>query len=236
MGGLQVPGLLALGAALAGGPIPDLISRVTDGAAVLGEAQKVALETKLTAYEQRTGHQFAVLTIASLEGDALEDFSMRVAEKWRLGDSKRDDGLLVLVAVGDRKARIEVGHGLEGAVTDARSKRVIDEFMIPHFKRQDYSAGLTAGLQALMAMAQGEAVGKPAAPPAATSSRKWVVPALVLLAFFISASGRRRRRRLGFPFFFPLPMGGGWSAGGRGGGGFSGGGGSFGGGGASGSW
>ncbi|MCC7110909.1 MAG: TPM domain-containing protein [Deltaproteobacteria bacterium] len=138
--------------------VPVLRARVTDEAGVLGD-RRAALEERLAAYERATGHQFAVLVLRSLEGEVLESYSVRVAEAWRLGDRRRDDGLLMLVAVDDRAARIEVGYGLEGAVPDVIAGRVMREHMIPRFKNGDWAGGVEAGLDALMRAAQGEALG-----------------------------------------------------------------------------
>lgn len=165
-----LPGLLLGGLALAASPahareVPLLRGRVTDEAGALG-ARAAALEQTLAAYERDTGHQFAVLVVRSLEGENLEVFSMKVAERWRLGDRRRDDGLLLLVAIDDRAARIEVGYGLEGAVPDVVAGRVLREHMTPRFAAGDYAGGVEAGLDALMRAARGEALG-----PAPTSSR-----------------------------------------------------------------
>jgi uncharacterized protein len=226
---------------------PALERRVTDLARVLAEPERAGLEARLEAYERQTGHQFAVLVLPSLEGEILEDFSHRTAERWRLGDRERDDGLLVLLAIGERKVRIEVGDGLEGAITDALAKRVIAERMAPRLRAGDYAGGLTAGLEALMSAAQGEAVG--AAPgdgagAPAPGRGAWVVPVLFLVVLLLLSRARRGGRRRGGGIFFLPPFGGGFSVGGRhdgwwsggGGGGFGGGGGGFGGGGASGDW
>ncbi|MCC7070359.1 MAG: TPM domain-containing protein [Deltaproteobacteria bacterium] len=158
--------LLALGAGAAHArEVPLLRARVTDEAGVLGGRAPV-LEQTLADYERTTGHQLAVLVVPSLEGESLEGYSMKVAERWRLGDRRRDDGLLVLVAIEDRAARIEVGYGLEGAIPDVIAGRVLREDMTPRFAAGDYAGGIEAGLDALMRAAKGEALG-----PAPTSSR-----------------------------------------------------------------
>lgn len=99
--------------------VPPLRQRVEDSAGILRPEQRQALEQSLADYEQRTGHQIAELTVPSLRGDPLEDFSIRVVEAWKLGDRKRDDGLLIVMALEERKVRIEVGYGLEGVVRAA---------------------------------------------------------------------------------------------------------------------
>jgi uncharacterized protein len=167
-------------------PVPALGRRVTDEAGVLSPAVAARLEEKLAAYERATGHQLAVLVIQSLEGEVLEPYAIRVAEQWRLGDKKRDDGILLLVAVDDRALRIEVGYGLEGAVTDAHSSRVIRDVMVPRFQAGDPAGGIEAGLDALMRLAEGEALGpptrRPAPPPGGGAAQ--LLP-LLLLAFFV---------------------------------------------------
>lgn len=153
--------------------VPVLRARVTDEAGVLG-SRRAALEERLAAYERATGHQFAVLVLRSLEGEVLESYSVRVAEAWRLGDRRRDDGLLMLVAVDDRAARIEVGYGLEGAVPDVIAGRVMREHMIPRFKNGDWAGGVEAGLDALMRAAQGEALGPaPAGSGGLVDRERW---------------------------------------------------------------
>jgi uncharacterized protein len=153
--------VLALGATGAWArDVPVLRARVTDEAGVLGD-RRTALEQRLFDYERETGHQIAVLTIRSLQGEVLEPYSMKVAEAWRLGDRRRDDGVLVLVAVDDHAARIEVGYGLEGAIPDVIAGRILREQMIPRFKSGDYPGGIEAGVDALMRAAKGEALGPP---------------------------------------------------------------------------
>ncbi|MBK7948342.1 MAG: TPM domain-containing protein [Deltaproteobacteria bacterium] len=125
--------------------VRPLAARVNDDAGLLAPADAQALEAELTAYEGETGHQIAVLTVKTLEGEAVESFALRVAEVWKLGDAKRDDGVLLVVASEDRKARIEVGYGLEGVIPDALAARILREQMIPWFKRDEMGQGLRAG-------------------------------------------------------------------------------------------
>src|SRR6185312_5240110 len=110
--------------------VPEFSGRVVDRANILGDA-RARIDAKLAAHEQQSGQQFAVLTVPSLEGDALEPFSIRVVEAWKLGKKGKDDGLLLLVVPDDKKVRIEVGYGLEGDVTDALSSRVIRNVIGP---------------------------------------------------------------------------------------------------------
>ena len=227
--------------------VPSLSVRVNDHAGLLaGRAQ--ALEQKLAAYEQATGHQFALLTVPSLEGDPIEDFSVRVVDQWKLGDKARDDGLLMIIAASDRKLRIEVGYGLEGEITDAFSAGVIREVIQPNFRAGRYAEGIEQAFDLLMAKGQGIAVGVPRAPRVA-ADRSSLVPfvvfgivGLIVLSRFFGGGGGGggRRRRRGGILFLPggFGGGGGWGGGGFGGGGGwgGGGGGGFGGGGASGDW
>lgn len=239
--------------------LPALDARVVDEAGVLADAEQSRIERSLASYEQRTGHQMAVVLLRGLEGDALEDLSMRTAAQWRLGDAKRDDGLVVLLAMQERSARIEVGYGLEGVVTDALASRVIRDVMAPQLVNGHVAAALEDGLDVLMKAAEGEATGlAPRAPPSVQQEPSWVTLApiaLFLIVMIMQAMARRRRGstggRGGFgggggllsTMLWTSMLGGGRRGGygggggfGGGGGGFGGGGGGFGGGGASGRW
>lgn len=136
--------------------IPDHKGRVTDLAGMLKSDQTAQLVKKLEQYEQETSTQIAILTISSLEGDDLEGFSMRVVEKWKVGQKGKDNGILILVALNDRKMRIEVGRGLEGVVTDLIAGRIVDGIMKPAFKGQAYYKGLDDAINALALAAKGE--------------------------------------------------------------------------------
>jgi len=221
--------------------VPKLEGRVSDYADVLSADAERRIGQMLEGHEKKTGQQFAVLTIDSLEGDPLEDFSIRTVEAWKLGDAKRDDGLLLVVVKSDRKVRIEVGHGLEGTITDAVSSRIIRGLMIPAFKAGDYARGIERALDALIRIETGQAAEIPDVPAARRSPQR--IPSLVALLLFLVPLliplwfvGRRGGRfgRAGALGGWYGGYGGGF--GGSSGGGFSGGGGSFGGGGASGSW
>ena len=235
---------------------------VTDTAGILGGTEEDLLNRKLSDFEQSTGAQFIIYTLPSLQGDAPEDFSIRAVEKWKVGQKKYDNGLVVFVFVEERLVRIEVGYGLEGSVTDAFSSRVIREYMGPRFAAGDYAGGLNAGADALMAKIRGgEAPVPPLQPRGAgqgqgggqQASGDLPLPMIIIILFvifFVIVPMFSRRGRGGcggciFPFIFPgggITMGGGGFGGGfggggfGGGGGFSGGGGSFGGGGATGGW
>ena len=137
--------------------VPELWGqRIHDEAKVLSQNTIDQLEVQLKKYEDSTTNQIAVLIIPSLSGDVLEDYSIRVVEKWKLGTKKNDNGALLLIVIDDHKMRIEVGHGLEGVLTDAQSSRIIRNEMAPNFRRGDYDAGVTAAIQAMMKAIAGE--------------------------------------------------------------------------------
>lgn len=148
-------------AALALQPIPKLEARVTDLTGTLTAAEQAELEQKLRAFEARKGAQIAVLVVATTNPEDIEQYSIRVVESWKLGRAKPDDGVLVLLAKDDHTARIEVGYGLEGALTDATSNRILDETMIPLFKQGQYFAGISAGVTQIMSVVDGEPLPPP---------------------------------------------------------------------------
>jgi uncharacterized protein len=214
---------------------------VNDHANVLSESEKAGLESILKRFEAETTNQVVLLVIPSLEGDSLEDFSIRVAEAWKVGQKGRDNGVIFLVAIEDRKARIEVGYGLEGTLTDAQSGRILRNLVFPAFRQGAYPSGIQAGVVGILQTIQGEFPSQAARQMAPTRQARARASGLLLpLLFFLLLFSRGGR-------FFLLGgllggmwggRGGGMGRGGFGGGfgGFSGGGGGFGGGGASGSW
>ena len=120
--------------------VPPLTGHVIDETGTLSKEQAASLEQSLTAFEARKGSQLAVLVVPSSAPEEIEPFALRVAEKWKLGRKKVDDGAILVVAKNDRAVRIEVGYGLEGALNDATSKRIISETILPRFKQQDFYA------------------------------------------------------------------------------------------------
>jgi uncharacterized protein len=160
-----------------------LRQHVTDLTGTLTAAQIAELEAPLVALEQRKGAQLAVLVVASTGDQSIEEYSLAVAEKNKLGRDKVDDGLLLLVAKDDRKARIEVGYGLEGVVTDALSSRVIREYLAPRFRENDYFGGLRDASAVLVKLVDGE----PLPPPMAAESEGGPPPVVfaVFLGLFI---------------------------------------------------
>lgn len=141
--------------------IPALESRVTDTFELLSEEEVARIETLSASLEERKGSQVAVLTVASTAPESIEQYSLRVAEDWKIGRAGVDDGILIVVAFHDRKVRIEVGYGLEGAVPDAVAKRIIEEEMVPRFREDRYGAGIEAAVEALVARIDPEALPPP---------------------------------------------------------------------------
>lgn len=141
--------------------VPKLQRRVTDLAGILTPDQIASLESKLQSFEATDSTQIAVLIIPSLEGDSLEDFSIRVAEAWKLGDKERDNGAILLVAMRDRAVRIEVGYGLESNLTDAKSGRIIRNELVPRFRQGDYYGGIDAAVEGMIQTVRGLYQGSP---------------------------------------------------------------------------
>ncbi|HOZ04406.1 MAG TPA: TPM domain-containing protein [Arenimonas sp.] len=165
--------------------VPVLTQHVTDQTGTLNASQIAELESELVALEQRKGSQLAVLIVSTTGNEALENYSLAVAEKNKLGRSKTDDGLLLLIAKDDRKARIEVGYGLEGAVPDALASRIIREYLTPKFRQGDYFGGIKDSIQALGKLIDGEALPEPM-----TADQQGEQPDFVfagIIGFFIGA-------------------------------------------------
>ncbi|MDZ7648623.1 MAG: TPM domain-containing protein [Cytophagales bacterium] len=140
--------------------VPELWNtRVHDEAHVLKQETIDALEKQLELYEDSTSNQIAILILSTLDGESIEEYSIRVAEKWALGQKEKDNGVLLLIAVDDHAMRIEVGAGLEGVLTDALCSRIIRNEMAPNFRRADFDTGVTAAIEAIMAGIGGEYKG-----------------------------------------------------------------------------
>ena len=224
-----------------------------DYANVVPAATAADLNRTLEDFEKQTSSQIVVAVLPRMQsGSSLEDYTHRVAETWRVGQQRTNNGAVLFVFVQDRRVRIEVGYGLEGALPDATAKRIIEDEIVPRFRRGDYEGGLRAGITAMLQAARGEYQGTGRTARRQTASGATllfrVFWGIVILSFILSFLFRfvrsqsgtvyRRSGRGGYWIGWP---GGGGSGGGSGGGGFSGGsfsggGGSFGGGGASGSW
>lgn len=144
-----------------GGGYSGLTSPVTDLTTTLSASEKQRLQQKLAAFEQKKGSQLAILIVPSTQPETIEQYSIRVAEAWKLGRKKVDDGALLLIAKQDRTVRIEVGYGLEGALTDATAKQIIDDIIVPHFKAGHFFTGVEAGIQAMIDVLDGEPLPLP---------------------------------------------------------------------------
>ena len=166
--------LLSLWLALAGAeelqPLPALTARVTDLTATLTAPQAAALEQKLAAVEAKKGAQLVVLILPTTQPETIEQFGTRLLEAWKVGRKGVDDGAILLVAKNDRRLRIAVGYGLEGALNDATAKRIIAEIITPRFKTGDLAGGIDAGVDALIAVVAGEALPAPVAANRAAPS------------------------------------------------------------------
>ncbi|MCJ2035215.1 YgcG family protein [Methylobacterium sp. J-068] len=226
---------------------PPLTGRVVDAAGILKPDDRATLEAKLKAYEEKTSDQVVVATVPSLQDRTVEDYANRLFRAWKIGQAKTNNGALLLVAPHERKVRIEVGYGLEGALTDALSKTIITTAIAPRFKTGDYAGGINAGIDAMLSILAGDAEewqrkGKIRADEA--DPGQVIVFVILFLVILIVVYRMNRNRRGGGFVILPGPSSGGWSGGvsggfdggGGSGGGFSGGGGSSGGGGASGDW
>jgi uncharacterized protein len=239
--------------------LPSLSGRVVDEANILDPATRAALTQKLAELEAKTTDQLVVVTLRSLQGTSIEDFGVELARRWRIGQTDKNNGVLLIVAPSERKVRIEVGYGLEGTLTDAVSKLIIENAIVPRFRANDVPGGITRGVDDIVSVLTGDAEEwKQRAAKRPDPTMPWGTILMLILGLgvfwlvFIKIVGaipanpnsRHRRRRSpwssGSPWWSGSSggfSGGGFSGGGySGGGGFSGGGGSFGGGGSSGSW
>ncbi len=223
--------------------VPELRSYVTDLAGVLSSGEQQKIEQLLAQYDQQRNQQFVVLIIPSLDGEVLEDYSIRVVEKNRIGYEGEDNGLLFLVVVNDRKMRFEVGYGLEPTLTDAATSIIISDVVAPAFRSGNYAEGIYNGMDTAIRIATGEFTVSQSTPRREKKKGNFsgLIIFLIIMYFIIK---RNRGGRGGGIWFIGGPFGGGGFGGGSGGGGFggggfggfSGGGGGFGGGGSSGGW
>ena len=166
--------------------VPPLTGRVTDQTATLNADQKAALEQTLQAFEARKGSQLAVLILPTTAPETIEQYALRVAEQWKLGRKKVDDGAILVVAKTDRALRIEVGYGLEGALNDATSKRIISEIITPRFKQEDFYGGITAGVDQIIRVVDGEPLPESKAQPAGSiANLQQYIPVIFILALVI---------------------------------------------------
>jgi uncharacterized protein len=168
--------------ALADAPIPKLERAVTDLSGTLRPDQSAALEGKLQSFAASHGSQIAVLIVPTTQPETIEQYGIRAVEKWKLGRSKFDDGVLLLIAKGDRRVRIEVGRGLEGAVPDTIASRIVREIITPRFKAGDFYGGIDAGIDALQGGILGERL--PAPSPGESEPRGPDFETLLFLGIF----------------------------------------------------
>lgn len=225
--------------------LPALQGRVNDYAGQLSADQAAQLESLLRSYEQESSNQLVLAIVPNMAGETIETYAVRLFEKWKLGDKKRDNGVLLLVSLEERRMRIEVGYGLEGRLTDAISSAILQETLMPSFRQGRYFEGIFRAFQQIIAATQGEYQG---ASKSSFSGRKAMGGGgVILFVIFVSVMlllSRRGRRGAywtsGSDGFRGGSWGGGggsdWGGGSFGGDSFSGGGGSSGGGGASGDW
>ena len=162
------PGLVAVGVLLAGFAsaraevaVPPLKGRVTDLTGTLSAQQLRDLDSRLAAFERGKGSQVAVLMLPTTAPETIEEYSIRVADAWKIGRARVDDGVILVVAKNDRKLRVEVGRGLEGAIPDAVAKRVVSDVIAPHFRSADFYGGIAAGTDAVMKLIGGEGLPAP---------------------------------------------------------------------------
>jgi uncharacterized protein len=234
---------------------PALTGRVVDQAGVMTAESRSDVEAKAKILEDKSGIQLVVATVKSLQGNDIETYANQLFRFWKLGEAKKNNGVLLLVAPAEHKVRIEVGYGLEGTLTDALSSVIISTAIIPRFKTNDFSSGIVRGVDGIISVLSGDSadwqpkVNVRSEDPSADFNKLFPILFFVLMVFIVwylvrhadgppsgkGGSGGRGGRGGFIPYGGSWGGGGGFSGGGFGGG-FSGGGGSSGGGGASGSW
>lgn len=180
--------------------VPAPSSVVVDLTATLSTEQQAALAQRLQAFEQRKGSQLAVLLVPTTQPETIEQFALRVAEKWQPGRKKIDDGAILVVAKNERTLRIEVGYGLEGALNDATAKRIIDDIIVPQFKRGDFYGGINLGVEAMMRVVDGEALPAPAAREPLPDSALGFLPVIFVAAMVVGGIMRSLLGRAGGAF------------------------------------
>lgn len=198
---LLLPALVIFAAAQEPRKIPAFNAMVTDQTGTLGSAQRAALEKKLLDFQARKGSQVAVLLVPSGQPESIEQYATRVFEKWQLGRQGVDDGVLFVVAKTDRRMKIEVGYGLEGGLTDAVAKRIIDQIVTPRFRAGDYPGGIAQGVDRILGVIDGEPLPSPSKQlrrPAAKVDQSFGLKMLLTWAlFFVVLCSRFLRARFG---------------------------------------
>jgi uncharacterized protein len=227
--------LLCCSAVFAAPQFPALTGRVVDAAGLLSAGGQQQLNAQLAAFEQASSIQLVVVTLPNLQGYEIEEFGYQLGRAWGIGEKGRNNGVLLIVAQAERKVRIEVGYGLEGALTDALAANIINTVILPQFKLGRFEDGIEQGSTAIMAALKGEYQPRAARPSGANRGGAlfWFMLIFVGMMFFRSLGGPGGFGGGRRGIFIPGGFGGGGFGGG---GGFSGGGGGFGGGGASGNW
>jgi uncharacterized protein len=177
--------------------VPPLSGRVVDQTGTLSAGDIASLTQTLKDLETRKGSQIAVLIVPTTDGEAIEPFALRVAEAWKIGRKKIDDGALVVIAKNDRRLRIEVGYGLEGALTDVTTKRIIDEDITPKFKSGDFAGGVSAGLDRMVRIVDGEKLPEPEPPHWQSPGQFDIDPFNPFVLAFVFIVGSALRASLG---------------------------------------
>jgi uncharacterized protein len=227
---------------------PALTGRVVDEAGLLSVADSAAITRSLADLEARTTDQLVVVTLKSLQGTTIEDYGYQLGRRWKIGQKDKDSGVLLIVVASERKVRIEVGYGLEGTLTDAATRVIIENSVLPRFKTGDFSGGIRSGVADIVQMLVGDAARpRPGSAPASMGGSRGDVntavwPGIVLglvgvgLLIFCAVTGGAGACRAIMQILFIMALSGRGGGSSRGKSNFSGGGGSFGGGGSSGSW
>ncbi len=165
--------------------VPPLTARITDLTGTLSPDKVTQLEQRLAAFEAKKGAQITVLLVPTTQPESIEQYAVRAFEQWKLGRKGIDDGVLLVIAKNDRKLRIEVGYGLEGALNDATAKRIISDDIVPHFKSGNFAAGVESGVARIMSVVSGEALPAPAAAKRGNSGLPWFDPAWLFAGFIL---------------------------------------------------
>jgi uncharacterized protein len=171
-------------AVLADVAVPALVGRVVDTTNTLSKSDIEKLNQRIRDFEGRKGSQIAVLIVPTTQPETIEQYSIRAAETWKIGRRKIDDGALLVIAKSDRKLRIEVGYGLEGALTDVTARRIIDEVITPHFRTGDFAGGIAAGITRMIGVIDGERLPPPAPEASHGLENGSNAPVIVFLALF----------------------------------------------------
>lgn len=228
---------------------PALTGRVVDDAGLLSVPDRAALTESLAGLEAKTTDQLVIVTLKSLQGVAIEDYGYQLGRHWKIGQKDKNNGVLLIVAASERKVRFEIGYGLEGTLTDAMTRFIIEKSILPRFKAGDFPGGIKQGTETIIQVLTGDStdIKRQAAQSAASNNNRAIadtptwpavalgVAAVGLLIFCVATQGAVCRGILQIVFIMLL-FGGGRGGSSRGKSPFSGGGGSFGGGGSSGSW